>query len=659
VHGVHRLLGKVDAAVLLTVVVTGATFWIAYDDGSYALSSRAALAIVVWWALIVGVVLQLLGLPDRPRPTLAVGGLIFAVACWTLASARWAPSVEDGFNEFNRVSLYLAVYVLTVLAASRRSIGRWTDSLALAISGIALVALVSRLFPGSFEDQELATYLPSAATRLSLPLGYWNGLAIFAGLGIPLLLRIAVVDRATVTRGLAIAPVPAIACVIYLASSRGGVVTAAVGTLTFVLLTDRRWSATAALLVSGAASAAAIAVLVNRNELVNGPLGTEQVRDQGQAAAVLIGLCCVSAAVAFGLGCRFLGGRLQLSARAGRVIASVLAITVAGGVVASDPVSRFEAFRTPPPELEAIDGGDFVTAHLLSGSGSGRWQFWSSAIDQSREHPVVGEGAGSYEHWWAEHASFTYSLKDAHSLYLETLGELGLVGFLLLVALVLAGISIGVQRSRRLAGEARVTAAALTAVFAAYATSAGLDWIWELTAVSVVGFSALALLSGPATDPYGPIRQVRPDQSSNWTTRHRFGLGVLAVVTAWLLIVAQAIPLLADRQIARSRAAVADHDLGEAIAAAEDARDIQPWASSPYLQLALVSENRGELRQARLWIEAALERDPKDWQIWLVSARLEAKLGDMVAARRSLLRAAELNPRSPLFAGLVDSSSSG
>ena len=48
---------------------------------------------------------------------------------------------------------------------------------------------------------------------------------------------------------------------------------------------------------------------------------------------------------------------------------------------------------------------------------------------------------------------------------------------------------------------------------------------------------------------------------------------------------------------------------------------------------------------------AAIARNSRDWRLWLVSARLSAKAGDVQAARRSLCRAAELNPRSPLFSG--------
>ena len=126
------------------------------------------------------------------------------------------------------------------------------------------------------------------------------------------------------------------------------------------------------------------------------------------------------------------------------------------------------------------------------------------------------------------------------------------------------------------------------------------------------------------------------------------------VFVAWLLLVAQAIPLLADREIARSQGAVERGDLGDGREAAEDARDIQPWASTPYLQLALVHERIGRLSDAQAVIAEAIERDPRDWQLWLVSARLETKLGNAAAAERSLRRAIALNPRSPLFAGLLE-----
>jgi len=127
-----------------------------------------------------------------------------------------------------------------------------------------------------------------------------------------------------------------------------------------------------------------------------------------------------------------------------------------------------------------------------------------------------------------------------------------------------------------------------------------------------------------------------------------------AIAVAWFLVVtAQTIPLLAHLLIGESQAAaVTRGHATPAITAALRARDIQPWAASPYLQLALVTEAEGNVAEAERWIRQALARDADNWQLWLVAARVETKLGKVDAASKSLARAVKLNPRSPLFEGL-------
>jgi Tfp pilus assembly protein PilF len=119
------------------------------------------------------------------------------------------------------------------------------------------------------------------------------------------------------------------------------------------------------------------------------------------------------------------------------------------------------------------------------------------------------------------------------------------------------------------------------------------------------------------------------------------------------VICAEAIPWLASMKLAESQAAVRRGDGNAAFSAAVDAKRIQPWAASPYLQLALVDEASGDLASARRWIGDAIERDRENWRLWLVAARLETKAGDVATAERALERAASLNPRSPLFADLA------
>src|SRR5205085_10799064 len=113
------------------------------------------------------------------------------------------------------------------------------------------------------------------------------------------------------------------------------------------------------------------------------------------------------------------------------------------------------------------------------------------------------------------------------------------------------------------------------------------------------------------------------------------------------------IPLLADGEIRASRSAVASDNAGAALDHALTARTLEPWAASPYLQLALVTERAGELRAARSWIDGAILRSPDDWRPWLVLARIDARAGHVKAARSALHHAARLSPRSPLFQNLA------
>jgi hypothetical protein len=632
-----------------TAVVAAVVFWVAYDNGSYALQSRGELAVVLLWALIVGVAFGVVPVLAISRGSLLVGSCLAALATWTLASTLWAASAEDAFNEFDRVALYLAVFALVVVVSSRTSLDRWVDGLLVAVVAVVLVALISRLVPGSFPDRDLPAFLPSDVTRLSFPLGYWNGLGVFAGLALPLILRTALVARDVVVRGLVLAPVPAVAAAVYLTSSRGGVLAAVVGALVFVAFTERRWRACAALLVSGAGAAVAVAILAARGEVVDGPLGTDLARSEGRTAALLIFATCVATGIAYAVGCTLLEGRVSVPARVGPPLVLVLVVAAVAAFAVSHPLRRFDDFKRSPAELH-FGPGDFVRAHLLSGSGSGRWQFWVAAIDEWKSHPAIGGGAGSFVHWWAEHASFTYFIRDAHSLYLEVLGELGVIGFALVLAFVLGGMAVGVVRVRRLSGDARTSAAALTAVWVAYAVAAGIDWMWELTAVTTLALVALGLICGSAATPQPSLRSVRLGEAARGSPTLGLGIGIVAI--SWLLLIAQAIPVLSWRGLTLSQEAAARGDLSIARSYALSARNIEPWAATPYLQLALVSEAAGDLRQARTWIRRAIDRDAQDWQLWLTAARIETKLGHIAAGGRDLRRAASLNPRSPLFTGL-------
>ena len=164
-------------------------------------------------------------------------GALAAFAVLTLLSVGWAASDEKAFLEFTRVLMYLGVLVLVALAVTRRTAASVADGIALGIVAVVLLALASRLFFGDVGPGALPSFFP-VRSRLHYPVNYWNGLAILAGLAFPLLLRAAVAQRPAWLRALALVPVPAMASAIYLTSSRGGYVTAAVGVIVFCALTS-------------------------------------------------------------------------------------------------------------------------------------------------------------------------------------------------------------------------------------------------------------------------------------------------------------------------------------------------------------------------------------------------------------------------------------
>ena len=244
--------------------------------------------------------------------------------------------------------------------------------------------------------------------------------------------------------------------------------------------------------------------------------------------------------------------------------AATAAAALVAAVALSHPVARLHSFAEPPV---ASDTPSFVRTHLVSGSGSGRWQFWTAAVDQWQSAPVVGDGAGTFAAWWAEHGSLALFVRNAHSLYLESLGELGAVGFLLASAIWVGGCAIGVRACRRLDGEERTSLAGATAVALAFGVGAGVDWLWQLPAVSLVGVSALALALGP------PVRER--------ARRRRWGVRAALASLVLLVLVLELVPLLAGHALAQSRRAAADGRPLAARDAALRAHALKPWATAP------------------------------------------------------------------------------
>jgi hypothetical protein len=316
------------------------------------------------------------------------------------------------------------------------------------------------------------------------------------------------------------------------------------------------------------------------------------------------------------------------------VVVAVLAIVLGG--------RAWRQFTSPDLKFP-----NSAASHFTDVEGAGRYDYWRVAIKGFDQNPIAGNGAGTYQFLWDRYRKIRVPVgtpntvttaRDAHSLYIETLAELGIIGALLVLGLVGSVLFIGFSAWRHAPGEEREGAAALFAVVVAFAVAAGFDWLWEVADVGAVFFLAAGVLTALACSERDP-RPARPGNG-----QRRYGLAVAGVVIGWITVVALIGPLIVDRELASSRAALARGDLSSAQDHAQTARDVEPWAASPYVQLDLVAEAKRDYATARERISEAIDREPDNWQLWVIRSRVEKAAGLESAARRDENRAEQLNP---------------
>jgi hypothetical protein len=603
---------------------------LALSGGGYALELRAGAGLAVWWVVLVGLLFGLIPRDRVPRAALVTGTFLAALAIFATASLIWASDNGRAFAEGVRVSGYLGLFILVVLASRLGTARVWLTGLALGLAAVAAMALGSRFVPSWFPEQDLATVLPSTRTRLSYPLNYWNGLGATMALGSVLLLWLGVAARTRPGRSLATgaAAIPALA--LFLTSSRGGALALAAGIVVLVAVAAERVKLLAGALLAAVGTGALILLAVQREAFVDGETAASAAGAQGREMLLATALVVVGLA-----GLRHvlepLLDRVRVPRRVSVALGGAALVAVVVGIAVADPGQRIDDFKRPPSTEVSARG--FVARHLGSTEGNGRYQFWETGIDAFASKPLIGIGAGGFEAWWAENGSLDYYIRDAHSLAVETLAELGILGFLLVVGFFVSAAVAGIARRRALPGVGLATAGGL-GVLAAGAVAAAIEWTWEIPAAFAPVVVATAVLTGPALGP------------SAQSGRSRYGWGVAALVVGWAVVFASGVVLVSEAKVGESRDAAREGDLREAAADARGAQAVQPWAAEPYLQLALVEELR-DLSAAERALGEALERSPDDWRLWLVAARLRTKSGDIPGAREALGRAQELNPRSP------------
>jgi O-antigen ligase len=488
------------ALAAATVVLLAGPFVLAFWSGGFFDGPRVVAAIVAW--LVVGVVMLAAPrpLPRAAAPRAAILGLALLLA-WMAISLAWAPIANAATDDLQRGSLYLAALVAaTALLRSRRALRALEPAVLGGIVAMTLFGLSDRLFPALITLERHF----SAGSRLEQPLTYWNAMGLVCGIGLVVAARLAG-DRSRPdrVRMLAAAAAAPLGLALYLTFSRGALAATAAG-LVVLLAAAPTWSqlrGTAVVL-----EAAALAALIgSRLPAIVSYDATESAR-QAQSLVMLAVLVLVGlgAGAVQSWACRTeRGGSTRLGRfplpRRSALLATGLVALVAGAFVVAAASER----RTSAPPTGA-------TAARLASLQSNRYEYWRVAVRTFAEHPVAGTGIGGFRVEWLRQRRIGESVEDAHSLYLETLAELGLVG---LAALALAGGGIALA-ARRAMRRAPGAAAAPLAAFVAWAFHAGIDWDWEMPSVTLIALllagALLALADGAWRELPAPERELDP-----------------------------------------------------------------------------------------------------------------------------------------------------
>jgi O-Antigen ligase len=606
------------------------------EGGGYDPLVHDQVGIAAWWALLAAVAVGVL--PRRRLGPAALGGLalLTAFAVWVCLSLIWTESAERTFIDAARVLTYVALFALVLISRDGRETQRLIGAVAAGIVLIAGVALLSRLHPDWFPTAQQTGRILGAEDRLSFPLNYWNALAALTAIGVPLLLQLASEARWILTRAAAAAALPALMLVLYLTLSRGGIGAAAIATLVFLLIAADRLPKLVSLAITGVGGALLLVLAHEREELREG-LTTSLAHEQGDELMLFVLVICAAVgllqAMVAASGRHWQRPGWSRPSRQGATAGAVLGIVVLlVAALAVDAPGRASDAWT---EFKEGGGPGEGSERLTSAAGESRYQFWVSTTDQNATAPLVGTGSGTFQFWWAREGETAETVRDAHSLYMQTLGEVGIVGLLLLLSF-LAWVFVSGLRAALLSDAAeRSRLAAALAGFSVFLMTAAVDWMWQIPVVPV---AALLLACGLLVARDGTAK---PRLAVPW----RFGVAAAAL----LAIVAIAIPLASTSLVRQSQAAVREGDLEAALEDAKDAQNVEPAAATPRLQQALVLEMLRDFPAAETAAREAIERESTNWRLWLVLSRIAAENGRIDASVDAYKEARALNPLGEIF----------
>jgi O-antigen ligase len=637
---------RVSAAALL-LLPAGLALYFAFNSGGFYPGAPAYVAMFLCVVLALRVMLAATPFAGFSWPLALAAVAFLAFAVLTLASGLWSHAPGVARVEFDLP----LVYLLTMLLFG--SIGRTGARLRWLVRGLAaatvitcICGLITRLLP------HLWPISPEIANdRLSFPVTYWNVLGLVAAIGVVLCVHLSSdLREPRWARVLAAAAVPPLATTLYFTFSRGSIAACIIALVAYLLI-GRPLGLISSLLVIGPSTGIALKLAYDANLLASPNPTTAAAVVQGRHVAIAVGICAVAGAVvrmllAQSLDTRLVRLTLPDYLRPSRgwhawvpvAAAAVIAVVAFRGTLAHD----YHRFVHP-----VTTTGSDLRARLTDPTNNGRLGYWHVASRQFKLAPVAGQGAGTYASAWAEYRASSNFARDAHSLYMETLDELGVVGLVLLLITIL---TILVRAAARARGPRRPLYAAVFAALLAWAIHAGVDWDWEMPVVTIMFFALGGLTLSRSLER--TRRRDRPETVSasrkGAGLRGRPRLLARALIAAPLLAAAvlPGFTWLSQTKLDNAAYAFSQGDYAAARRAALSSISILGNRAEPYEILSYCDLRLGRSAAALREVNKAVSLDPNNWSYRYSVALMRAAAG--IDPRPAARKALSLNPREPL-----------
>jgi O-Antigen ligase len=690
------------ATLLFAGVVCFATF---YAKGGLNLESMTAteMALTLAACAVTAAVL-LVGRRAGPVHGLWSLGLLLAFAALTAVSVVWSVQPDSSWHDAGRMLAYSGVFA-AALALAHVAPERWPallGGLALAAVVVCGYALLTKVFPG------LAP--ANAYARLEEPFGYWNAIGLAGALGAICCLWLG--SRRSGHALLSALAYPAMGLLLLtlvLAYSRGALAAFAVGLVAWFCIVPLRLRGAAVLVLGGLGAAA-----VSAWDFSSHALSSEQVPLAERASAghqlgaltlaMLLALTLAGLAISFAASRQAPSLALRRRVGAGLLALIVLAVLAfAGALVHSHrgltgSVSHAFNSLTNPNAKPPSNTPDRLTA-----VASVRARYWKEALQVFNAHPVLGSGAEGYATAHLRYRRETLSVRHAHGFVVQTLADLGVVGLVLVLALLLAWMAAAGRathpfnrrwsswrewRALRAAGRGerpgwrrlsnpearrytpeRIGLLSMLCLVLVFGVHSLVDWTWyvpgnacvallcagwlagrgSLGAVPTLGAGSAAARAAPAwrdggEDPAGS-RSARWQRWARGVGPLRGALAAAAILAALLAAWSQWQPQRSEDARQQALELLASNPAG-AIAAAERAVSRDPLSAEALFTLADVEGVAGHAARARATLEKAVRLQPSNPKTWLELARLDLAAGKPARALPELRAVIYLNPES-------------